>query len=289
MIKRFPYHTWIGIGLILVFWYLNWSLPGLRTHWCFFFLWLGYCLTIDGLVFARKGTSLLTRNLKAYAGLFLASIPGWWLFELINLRVQNWEYLGAEAFTPLAYFLLTSLSFSTVMPAVFGTAELASTFRWLRHKRSGWRLKPDKRTTLLFFVLGWVMLALLLIWPRYFFPFVWLSIYFILEPINVWLGNRTLAQYTAKGDWSPVYALWVGVLITAFFWEMWNFYAYPKWVYHVPFVDFLHIFEMPILGYGGYLPFSMELFAMVHLLIGLLKADDLRDYVQITPESAAGD
>ena len=29
----------------------------------------------------------------------------------------------------------------------------------------------------------------------------------------------------------------------------------PKWVYFVPFVDFAHIFEMPLLGYLGYLPF----------------------------------
>ncbi len=72
------------------------------------------------------------------------------------------------------------------------------------------------------------MLALMLIWPKIFFPFIWLSIYFILEPINVWLGNRSLAQWTAKGDWRPVIALWLGVLLTAFFWEMWNYYSYPK-------------------------------------------------------------
>ncbi|HEY62224.1 MAG TPA: hypothetical protein G4N95_06185 [Anaerolineae bacterium] len=282
---RTPLHAWIGLGLVVIFWGLNWVYPGLRTHWCFFFLWLGYCLVVDGLVFIRKGTSLLTRNPKAYAGLFIASVPGWWLFELINLRVQNWEYLGAEAFDPIQYLLLTSLSFSTVMPAVFGTAELASTFPWLKRKRLGWRIKPDRRTTLIFFAAGWIMLGLLLLYPRIFFPFVWLSVYFIFEPINIWLGHRSLADYTAKGDWSPMYALWTGVIITGFFWEMWNYYAFPKWVYHVPYVDFLHIFEMPILGYGGYLPFSMELFALYHLLIGLLKADWLRDYVQIAPQT----
>jgi len=284
--RRAPFHFWLGIILIALFWVLNWALPGLRTQWCFFFLWLGYCLTVDGIVFTRKGSSLLTRNPKAYAGLFIASVPGWWLFELINLRVQNWEYLGAEAFSPVQYFLLTSLSFSTVMPAVFGTAELASTFRWLKRKRNGLLITPAKCTTLIFFVAGWIMLGLLLLYPHIFFPFVWLSIYFILEPINVWLGNRSLAQYTSERDWSPVFSLWVGVLVCGFFWEMWNTYAYPKWVYHVPFVDFLHIFEMPVLGYGGYLPFSMELFALYHLLIGLLKADGLRDYVQIAPRES---
>jgi hypothetical protein len=28
-------------------------------------------------------------------------------------------------------------------------------------------------------------------------------------------------------------------------WEAWNFYAGAKWVYTIPFVDWLKIFEMP--------------------------------------------
>jgi hypothetical protein len=63
---------------------------------------------------------------------------------------------------------------------------------------------------------------------------------------------------------------------------MWNFYSYPKWVYRVPFVNFWHIFEMPLLGYLGYLPFALELFALYHLVIGLLKRDDLRSFVQVS-------
>lgn len=281
--RKFPAHGWLGLGLVCVFWALNWGLEGLRTHWCFFFLWLGYCLAVDGLVFIRKGTSLSTRSPWAYAGLFAASVPGWWLFELINLRLGNWEYVGAEYFSPLSYFLLTSLSFSTVIPAVFGSAELASTFKWVKRAGKGWRISPTPRVTWGFFISGWVMLGLMLAYPRYFFPFAWLSVYFILEPINIWRGNRNLAEYTQHGDWRPVYALWVGVLICAFFWEMWNYYAYPKWVYHVPFVDFLHVFEMPLLGYGGYLPFSLELFAMYHWLVGLLGFKNLMDYVDIAP------
>jgi len=112
--------------LIGVFWWLNWSLTGLRTHWGFFPLWLGYGLSVDALTVMRKGTSMLTRSLGGYLVMFLISAPGWWLFELLNLRTQNWFYDGAEDFTRLQYFLLCSLSFSTVMPAVFGTAELVA-------------------------------------------------------------------------------------------------------------------------------------------------------------------
>ncbi|MDY0018779.1 MAG: hypothetical protein RBT47_02130 [Anaerolineae bacterium] len=280
---RYPLHGWIGLGLVAIFWALNWTLTGLRTHWGFFPLWTGYALAIDGLVVMRKGNSLLTRDPAAYVGLFLISAPAWWLFELINSRTQNWFYLGREWFTDLQYFGLASLSFSTVMPAVFGTAELVSTFGRMQRPWLGPKIRPTPGTTALLFALGWAMLALLLLWPRYFFPFVWVSVYFIIEPLNVWLKNRTLLTHTAEGNWQAIRALWVGCLICGFFWEFWNFYSYPKWIYQVPFVDFLHIFEMPLLGYGGYLPFALELFALYHLVMGFLRPGKEQTFIHLTP------
>jgi hypothetical protein len=278
--KRWPLHGWLGAWLLAVAWTLNWSMSGLRTHLLFFFLWLGYCLTVDALVYYRKGTSLLTRSPLDYLLLFLISAPAWWLFELINWRTGNWFYNGRECLTDLQYVLMASLSFSTVMPAVFGTAEAAGTFGWLRRMGPGLPIAPGRGTTLFLFALGWLMLAALLIWPLYFFPFVWLSVFFILEPLNVWLGNPVLLNDTGRGDWRPLFALWTGCLICGFFWEMWNFYSYPKWFYRVPFVDFFRIFEMPILGYGGYIPFSLELFALYHFILGLFKRDRARDFLQ---------
>jgi hypothetical protein len=278
-----PAYGSFGLGLIIIFWILNWSLPGIRTHWGFFPLWLGYCLTVDALVFIRKGHSLLTRSPEAYVALFFISAPAWWLFEVINWRMQNWFYIGEEHFSDLEYFFLSSLSFSTVMPAVFGTAELAGTFKWIGKMKYGLKLPVNPPTPAILFAAGWIMLALMLVWPLYFFPFVWMSVYFILEPINVWLGNRSLLQDAAGGDWSSVIALWSGCLICGFFWEMWNYYSYPKWMYRVPFVDFFHIFEMPLPGYLGYIPFSMELFALYHLVTGLLKPGQEQNYLRFLP------
>ncbi len=267
--RTFPWHGWLGLALMVTFWALNWGLPGLRTHWGFFPMWLGYCLLVDGLVLFRTGTSLLTRSWRKYIGLFLVSAPAWWLFEAINWRLQNWVYQGSEQFSRLDYSLLATLSFTTVIPAVFGSAELFSSFSFWQSVRGGPRIRPDRKTTLVFFGAGWLMFGLMLAWPQIFFPFIWISVYFILEPLNVWLGNRSLAQYTGEGNWRPVLALWCGVLLTAFFWEMWNFFSYPKWIYQVPWVNCCHVFEMPLLGYGGYLPFALELFALYHLVVGL--------------------
>jgi hypothetical protein len=276
----FPPHGWMGLVLVFVFWYLNWTLPGTPTQWGFFPMWLGYCLAMDGLVLLRTGTSLLKRSWQRYIGLFLISAPVWWLFELLNLRTQNWIYLGTGVFTPPQYFFWTTLSFSTVIPAVFGSAELIASFGFLKPLRPGLVIGTDIRTTSAFFALGWIMLALMLAWPKVFFPFLWLSLYFILEPLNIWLGNRSLAAWTKNGDWRPVISLWLGVLLTAFFWEMWNYYSFPKWIYHVPWGNWLHIFEMPSLGYGGYLPFALELYALYHFVVGFF-GDRRSDYVRV--------
>ncbi|MEN6318604.1 MAG: hypothetical protein ABFD82_07595, partial [Syntrophaceae bacterium] len=256
-------------ALIAVFWPLNWLLEGPRTHWGFFPLWLGYCLAVDAAVFFRKGASLFSRNAGGYVGMYFISSLAWWVFEFINWRTANWIYLGEEYGGPIAFFLLSSFSFSTVIPAVFGTAELVTTFRPIRDMKPGSPLMLTRLLLTGMFASGWVMLALLLIWPRYFFPFVWMSLFFILEPVNARLGYNTLTGFVAGGDWRPVVALSTGCLICGFFWEMWNFFSYPKWIYEIPFVGFLKIFEMPILGYGGYIPFSWELFAFYHLILGL--------------------
>jgi len=279
-LKNFPFYGWIGIILVIVFWYLNWQLDGLRTHILFFPLWLGYALTVDAIVYYRKGTSLLKRNVKKYILLFLISAPAWWLFELLNLATQNWFYEGKQFFTDLEYAFYATLSFSTVIPAVFGTAELIGSFKWIQKIKPGFKIPPTKKILIVHFIIGWLMLLLMIIFPQYFFLFVWMSVFFIIEPVNVWLNNRTLFEYISVGDWRPVFSLWISCLICGIFWEMWNYLSYPKWVYHIPFVDFLHIFEMPLIGYLGYIPFSLELFALYHFVTGILKIKD-DDYIRI--------
>jgi hypothetical protein len=274
MAARFPLHGWVGMGLIAVFWALNWGLGGMRTHLLFFPLWLGFCLTVDGINVYRTGTSLIRRSPRLYVSLFLSSIPVWWIFEVLNWRVQNWFYLGRELLTDFEYLVISSLSFSTVIPAVLGTAELVASFAFLRKLKSGPRLQPTLSTTRTMFIGGLVMLVLMIAWPRLFFPWIWTFAVLLIEPLNVWLGNQSLLNWTGRGDWRPVLALFIGVLICGFFWEMWNYLSFPKWVYTVPFFGFFHVFEMPLLGYLGYLPFSLEILAFSHLILGIFGHKD---------------
>ena len=268
--RGWPGHFWAGLALVAVCWPLNWGLEGLRTHLLFFPLWLGYILVVDGLCARRDGDSLLLRGRAKFAGLFLVSAPAWWLFEVINWRTQNWHYQGRELFSDLEYFLLASVSFSTVIPAVFVTAEWLSGTAFLR-RLSRCQPVPDtpgRRRGMM--AAGLALLALTLALPRYFFPFVWIAPYLVTASFNGMRGYRTLEREAARGNRTPHAALALGALVCGLFWELWNYWAFPRWVYTVPFVDFAHIFEMPLLGYGGYLPFGLELFALYHLVSGLL-------------------
>jgi hypothetical protein len=267
--SRFPGHGLAGLLLIAVFWPLNWGLDGARTHWGFFPLWLGYCLLVDALARRRSGTSLLTRGGWRYAALFAVSVPLWWIFEAINQRTGNWIYLGGEHLSDLEYAWWASLCFSTVVPAVLGTAEWIAGFGWVRRFRDGPRFPGGPVARRLLFACGLVMFGALMAWPELFFPFVWLSLFFLIDPINAARGRRSILALAARGDWRPVIGLCGGVLVCGFFWEMWNVASWPKWVYSIPYLEFGHVFEMPAFGYLGYPPFALEVFAITHLLFGI--------------------
>jgi hypothetical protein len=265
--RTMPAHGWLGIALVALIWPLNWSLEGMRTHLLFGPLWLGYVLAVDGWCALRNGNSVLTRDRRTFWTMFALSAPVWWLFELINERLQNWEYIGREQFTDFEYFVLASVSFSTVVPAVLVTAELVRGMPFIERFVRGPVVRPTLRLELGLALAGLVMLAAMLAWPRACYPFAWTSLVLLLEPLARRMGRRSLLDDLARGDWRPWASLWIAGLACGFFWEMWNAFSYPKWVYHIPGVGFGRVFEMPILGYLGYLPFSLELFLLAQLAL----------------------
>ena len=264
--RCWPARGWVGLGLVAVCWPLNWILPGVRTSYLFFPLWLGYILIVDAVVWRRTGDSIWSQSRTNFVLLFVISVPAWWLFELINLRTANWEYLGRDLFSALEFNLLATISFSTVVPAVFETAQLMRSFGWMERFASGPRIPAARAVFVTLFVIGLAMLSAMLLWPRVFYPLVWTSLVFIFEPINYWTGRPYFLKKLREGDWRTVMSLALGAVVCGLFWEMWNYCSFPKWIYHIPGLAFLRIFEMPVLGYGGYIPFALELYALKNFL-----------------------
>ena len=264
---EWPLYGTIGLLLVATAWPLNWALEGARTHLLFFPLWLGFILTVDAAVRRRIGTSLIARAGNLFPVFFLASIPLWWLFEVLNARTDNWQYLSAGRFGTVEYAILASLAFSTVIPAVLEASELMNTFNWARRIRQGWRFPSARSSAPFLFAAGWLMLAAVLLWPDQCYPLLWGSLYALIDPVNVWLGRRSILARLERGDWSLLVTLSAGTLLCGFFWELWNIYSMPKWTYRTPGVEFWHIFEMPLLGYLGYIPFGWEVYAFIQLVL----------------------
>ena len=59
----------------------------------------------------------------------------------------------------------------------------------------------------------------------------------------------------------------LGTAFNGFWWEFWNYYSSPKWVYDIAYVGFLKIFEMPLLGYVGYPFFGIIVFSYTAIVL----------------------
>lgn len=278
-LPRFP--RWGIVGLVLLFagWFTSWLPTHPLSAASFVILWVGLIFTLDGLVFLRRGNSIWHSSRAKFAQMFLFSVPFWWLFEALNARVQNWHYLLDHPYgltwNPISYNIMATLCFSTVLPAVMEMTALATSFRPLRPRvASGNEARVAPRWLWIEFSAGLLALVAPLIWPHYAFGLIWLGPLLVLDPINAALGHRSAIAHLVQRDWRFIAALALSTLACGFFWEMWNYLSLPKWYYTVPFVGFAKVFEMPILGFLGYLPFGVELFALYHFLLWLTRQKD---------------
>ena len=174
---QFPRRGVLGLLLISIVWPASWLQVQPIAEYYFFPLWLGYILALDAIVSMRCGTSLYSRNRRAFVWMFVVSAPVWWLFELFNVFVKNFVYLGVEAYGPIRYFLWASLAFSTVVPAVFETTELFASFRWLQRFRNGPTIRPTYSVLSGSVIFGVTSLVLMIFLPRYAFPLVWTCVF----------------------------------------------------------------------------------------------------------------
>lgn len=282
--STFPAYGWFGLALIVMgqmLTYVHWR--PLSDYW-FGLVWFGYILAADALIYRRDGRSLIINRRRDFLLMFPASAAGWWGFEAANEIVQNWHYLRPADIPWWWQQVMQTVFFSTVVPALWLSGLL---FLPLFQRAQGWRqLVPSRLTLLLLVLLGGGCIILPILYPRYAFPLIWGCLALILDPINYARGKPSLLGYWARGDWRVPLALYVGGTFTGLLWEFWNWTAMPKWYYTVPFVDFLKIFEMPILGYLGYGPFAWEVFALYHFIRGFVlpptKVEEQQDYLEQT-------
>lgn len=259
----FPWWGWLGLLLLVSSWTLAWS----RFSWfaelqtlTFTPLWLSFLLIVNALTYRRVGHCLLLNRPGFFLSLFFLSALFWWYFEYLNRFVQSWHYIGIEDFTPTGYFLHSSIAFSTVLPAVLSTCEWFQTFPQARTSRfpRPFALPYPCQISLMVLAVASCSLFGIALWPDYLYPLLWVAPLLIMVSLQVLLGEETLLTGVARGHWQVITVPAFAALLCGIFWEMWNYYSAAKWGYSIPFVQRFEIFEMPILGYAGYLPFGLE-------------------------------
>jgi len=243
------------------------------ANWYFPIVWYGYILVIDALVYKSKGSSFISSRPKQFMVLIALSAAFWWLFEVFNsMTIRNWAYMGTGGFGhPALKYLFGTLSFSTVLPAVFETAELIKSTHVFSRNRLGHEHRITKSLLHGMIVLGVFCLVLFIILPMFFFPLIWIAFFLLLDPVNYMHRQPSIIRHLKDRRLLIPLSLMLAGLVCGILWEFWNFWAIPKWSYDIPFVGFLKIFEMPILGYIGYLPFALEVYAMYYFIMGLLR------------------
>ncbi len=223
--------------------------------------WTGYILFIDSLVFKLKNESWLRTRPREFFVLTILSIFFWYLFEFYNLFVDSWHYIGLPTNKVARYFGYF-WSFATIWPAILETAELLQCSHFFKNLRTH-RRKISNRVLLGCSGLGLVCLILPLIFhSSYLIILVWLGFVLFLDPINYRWKEKSLLKDWESGNLTVIISLFASGLICGILWEFWNYWATAKWVYSVPYGGDIKIFEMPVIGYLGFLPFACECYVM---------------------------
>ena len=253
----FPLWGWLGLVLAAAGWLAAWSelAPAEWRRQAFTPLWLGYVLAMDGVVH-RRGHSLIAGRPRFFAALFPASAVFWWMFEHLNQFVGNWHYAGVRAGGDWSYFLQGTLPFSTVLPAI------AVTWTWLRQfpRLETLRLPALRGHPALAWAAlsaGALGLAATAAWPHALFSLLWLGPLLVFGGLQQLLLGETLLAPLARGDWRPLLQPALAALACGLLWEFWNYWSLARWHYTIPHLQRFHLFEMPLLGYAGYLPFGV--------------------------------
>ena len=266
---------WWGYGSFLglaCFWILAWT----RFNWfspyqphTFFPIWFCWIVCVNALTFRSNHQCLLVNFPYKFIYLFVISAVFWWMFEYLNRFVGNWYYSGSQ-YSAGKYFFLATLSFSTVLPAIASMKEYLLTFDRFKNGFKNMQVikgLDSQPAAICLLIISSVFLILIGVFPDSLFFLVWICPFFIFMGCQILFDHTHILEGVKKGDYRMVVAYAVAALICGFFWEMFNLYSLARWQYSIPYVQVLHLFEMPVLGYAGYLPFGLGCALIIDLVM----------------------
>ncbi len=258
--------------------------------------WAAFLLLADGLLSwlgsrGGPGSPARTRP-RRFTVCFVTSVGVWLFFDWVNFFfIHAWRYLGLEQLTITHVILAKFVAFGAISPAMFLCAELYQQLGLRRVRARGVRVGRGIQIAML----GLGVAALLV-------PFLvrdaiacwtlWVSLVLLLEPVNLWMGRGrvpTLIDDWRHGRWGRTLSLMAAGLTCGVLWEFWNYWAAAKWIYDLPFLGPLEgvkLFEMPLPGFGGFLPFALECWVAFQTILLVMHGVRLR-FVEPLPDDDA--
>jgi hypothetical protein len=261
--------------------------------------------------------------------LLIISAAFWCIFELINLRIQNWYYVNLPSMG-LIRFVGYLLAYGTVIPGIYVTQQafaallgsirvrpLALRFntnldscgrpslrpgtpdgskephpltdtrayprlrRGERHSDSaseasckeasrkdneGIHVKANWYSPAACMALGTLLFVLLMLFPSQLFFLAWVFLIPIIEGYNYAKNRWCFTKDLERGEATNLVSSLLSGLACGLLWEAWNYWAISKWVYSVPFFESFKIFEMPALGYFGFVFFALETILAINFI-----------------------
>lgn len=259
-----PAYGYLGIATIFIAQFLMFAKIEPAHTWFTAIQWTGYVLLLDAILARRRGESFIFDRTREFLFLLLVSNICWFLFEAYNLHLRNWEYhnLPENFAMRLTGFFW---AFATIFPGILMTSEVLDDLGFFK-KAAFSPVRVPKWVHQLLLVIGAVFCFVPVLVPatiaKYLFIFVWVGYVFLLDPINYRLGMPSLLRELENGSLQKLLSLFLAGLICGILWEFWNYWAKAKWVYTVPYFNRPKIFEMPLYGFLGFLPFAVECFVM---------------------------
>ena len=232
--------------------------------WFYVLAWYPTLVVFDQIVVLLGGESLLARPPELAAMLWWSAVI-WFLFEVVNFRLQNWYYV----FLPphrLDRWAGITISLATVVPAVLLPERMLDRLGvWHDLRARPVSLTPAHLRAAWW--AGWATLALVLAFPRYLYPLTWGAVWLVTEPLLYRRDpEHSLLGDVARGAWGRIARLMTAGLVAGALWESFNAMARGRWIYTVPFLEHSKIFEMPPVGFIGFPFFALELWSLYHLL-----------------------
>lgn len=243
--------------------------------------WYGLILLLDSARVLCGRRSMIFHRPFAFAALLFWSAVFWFLFEAFDFRLANWYYVFVSD-EPLERTVFAWLSFGTVLPALFlfeRVLEDAGVFTG----RFAFSIPLGPRVRRAVAGVGLLCVILPLAFPRYAFHLVWA--FGFLLPLPWFYGRLEDCPARALDAGRPgrFLRILLAGLLCGFVWEFLNCFARTRWIYTVPFLESVKLFEMPPLGFLGFPPFALECTVLYGMLVALHLAPEVEGFRRRAP------